>query len=197
MGAYAPAPIGTRELVDRVRRTILEPVVEGLSQIGSPFQGVLYAGVMVVQGEPKVLEFNARMGDPETQVVLPLLKTDLVEILSAVVEHRLDQLAIEWHARSAVCVVLAAPGYPGSYTKGAAIAGLSELEGREDLLVFHAGTASSPHGVFAAGGRVLGVTGIGEDLADARERAYAGVRHVRFEGMHFRHDIGARALSGR
>lgn len=197
MGAYAPAPIGTRELVDRVRRTILEPVVEGLSQIGSPFQGVLYAGVMVVRGEPKVLEFNARMGDPETQVVLPLLKTDLVEILSAVVEHRLDQLPIEWHARSAVCVVLAAPGYPGSYTKGAAIAGLSELEGRENLLVFHAGTASSPHGVFAAGGRVLGVTGIGEDLADARERAYAGVRHVRFEGMHFRHDIGARALSGR
>jgi phosphoribosylamine--glycine ligase len=196
MGAYAPAPIGTPELVDRVRRTILEPVVEGLSQIGSPFRGVLYAGVMVVRGEPKVLEFNARMGDPETQVTLPLLKTDLVEILMAVVEHRLDQLAVEWHARSAVCVVLAAPGYPGPYAKGALIAGLPELEGREDLLVFHAGTVASPQGVRTAGGRVLGVTGIGEDMAEARERAYAGARLIRFDGVHFRHDIGARALSG-
>jgi phosphoribosylamine--glycine ligase len=194
MGAYAPAPIGSRELVDRVRRTILEPVVEGLSQMGSPFHGVLYAGVMVVGGEPKVLEFNARMGDPETQVVLPLLKTDLVEVLMAVVEHRLDQLAVEWHPSSAVCVVLAAPGYPGSYTKGAAIAGLSELEGQEDIIVFHAGTVSSPQGILTAGGRVLGVTGVGKNLAEARERAYTGVRHLRFEGMHFRQDIGARAL---
>lgn len=197
MGAYAPAPIGTPELVDRVRRTILEPVVEGLSQLGSPFQGVLYAGVMVVGGEPKVLEFNARMGDPETQVVLPLLKTDLLEVLLAVVEHRLDQLVIEWYARSAVCVVLAAPGYPGSYPRGAVVTGLSELEGHEDLLVFHAGTVSSPQGVLTAGGRVLGVTGIAENLAAARERAYAGVRHLRFDGMHFRRDISARALSGR
>ncbi len=197
MGAYAPAPIGTCSLVDRVRRTILEPVVHGLSQVGSPFQGVIYVGLMVVRGEPQVLEFNARLGDPETQVVLPLLKTDLVEILRAVAEHRLDQLAVEWHARSAVCVVVASHGYPGAYAKGSPIAGLPESDGKDDLVVFHAGTASSPDGIVTAGGRVLGVTGIGDDLAAARERAYAGVRRIHFEGMHYRTDIGARALSGR
>ena len=197
MGAYAPAPIGTRSLVDRVRRTILEPVVEGLSQIGSPFQGVLYAGLMVVGGDPKVLEFNARLGDPETQVVLPLLKTDLVEILKAVVEHRLDQLTVEWHARSAVCVVLASAGYPGPYIKGFPINGLSDTDGKDDLVVFHAGTVSAPDGFVTAGGRVLGVTGIGNDLAAARDRAYAAVRRIHFEGMRYRTDIGARALSGR
>lgn len=197
MGAYAPAPIGTPALVDRVRRMILEPMVEGLSQIGSPFQGVLYAGLMVVGGEPRVLEFNARMGDPETQVVLPLLKSDFVDILLAVVEHRLDQLAIEWLPRAAVCVVLASPGYPGAYVKGARIHGLPETDGRSDLVVFHAGTASSPDGVVTAGGRVLGVTGIGPGLVAARDRAYAGVRELHFEGMQYRTDIGARALSGR
>ena len=197
MGAYAPAPIGTRELVDRVRHTILEPIVEGLSRLGSPFQGVLYAGLMIVHGDVKVLEFNARLGDPEAQVVLPLLKTDLVEILTAVAEHRLDRLAVDWHDRAAVCVVLAAPGYPGAPTKGAAIHGLAETEGQVDLLVFHAGTARTPDGVVTAGGRVLGVTGLGDTFTAARERAYAGVRRIRFDGMHYRSDIGARALRTR
>jgi phosphoribosylamine--glycine ligase len=195
MGAYAPTPIGTHELVDRVRRTILEPTIEGLSRVGSPFQGVLYAGLMIVRGEPKVLEFNARMGDPETQVVLPLLKSDLVEILTAVAEHRLDRVAVEWHARTAVCVVLAAPGYPGLPKKGMPILGLAETEGQNDLVVFHAGTATGPGGsVVTAGGRVLGVTGIGDTFAAARDRAYAGVRRIRFDGMHYRSDIGARAM---
>jgi phosphoribosylamine--glycine ligase len=194
MGAYAPAPIGTRELIDRVRRTILEPVVEGLSRAGSPFHGVLYAGLMMVRGEPKVLEFNARMGDPETQVVLPLLKTDVVDVLAAVAEHRLDGLAVEWHDRAAVCVVMAAPGYPGPPTKGIPIHGLAELEQQDELVVFHAGTAVGPGGVVTAGGRVLGVTGIGDTLEAARDRAYAGVRRISFDGMHYRSDIAARAV---
>jgi phosphoribosylamine--glycine ligase len=194
MGAYAPAPAADPSLLDQVRRTILEPIVEGLSQSGSPFHGVLYAGLMLVRGELKVLEFNARMGDPEAQVVLPLLKTDLVDILMAVVEHRLDQLAVEWQRRAALCVVLAAPGYPGASVKGAPITGVPEIGTQDDLLVFHAGTASGPQGLVTAGGRVLGVTGLGDDLAAARDRAYAGVRQIRFDGMHYRTDIGARAL---
>ena len=194
MGAYAPAPIGTRELIDRVRRTILEPTVEGLSRVGSPFQGVLYAGLMIVRGEPKVLEFNARMGDPETQVVLPLLKSDLVEILMAAAEHRLDRVAVEWHERTAVCVVLAAHGYPDTPKKGMPILGLAEVEGQNDLVVFQAGTATSSGGIVTAGGRVLGVTGIGDTFAAARDRAYAGVRRIRFDGMHYRSDIGVRAM---
>lgn len=197
MGAYAPAPVGTRELLDRVRRTILEPVVEGLSRAGSPFRGVLYAGLMMVQGEPKVLEFNARMGDPETQVVLPLLKTDVVDVLLAVAEHRLDRLTVEWHDRAAVCVVLAASGYPGTPVTGTPIAGLEELARQDELVVFHAGTAAGPGGIVTAGGRVLGVTGIGETIEAARDRAYAGVRRISFEGMHYRSDIAARALNRR
>ena len=194
MGAYAPAPIGTHELVDRVRRTILEPIVEGLARVGSPFHGVLYAGLIIVRGEPTVLEFNARMGDPETQVVLPLLKTDVVDVLAAVAEHRLDRVEVEWHERAAVCVVLAAPGYPGTPKKGSPILGLAETEGQPDLVVFHAGTTTGPDGVVTAGGRVLGVTGVGDTFAAARERAYAGVRRIRFDGMHYRSDIGARAM---
>ena len=195
MGAYAPAPLGAPPLMDQVRRTILEPIVDGLSQIGSPFQGVLYVGLMVVEGELKVLEFNARLGDPEAQVVLPLLKTDLMDVLLAVVEHRLDQLAVAWHARSAVCVVLASAGYPGASVQGIPIHGVPEKDGQDDLVVFHAGTVSGPEGIVTAGGRVLGVTGLGDDLGAARARAYAGVRQIRFDGMHYRTDIGARARS--
>jgi phosphoribosylamine--glycine ligase len=194
MGAYAPAPIGTRELLERVRQTVLEPVVEGLSRVGSPFHGVLYAGLMMVRGEPRVLEFNARMGDPETQVVLPLLKTDVVDVLAAVAEHRLDRVTVEWHDRAAVCVVMAAPGYPGTPTKGLPIHGLAELEQQDDVVVFHAGTAAGTGGIVTAGGRVLGVTGIGETLTAARDRAYAGVRRISFDGMQYRSDIAARAL---
>ena len=194
MGAYAPAPIGTRELLERVRKTVLEPVVEGLSRVGSPFHGVLYAGLMMVRGEPKVLEFNARMGDPETQAVLPLLKTDVVDVLTAVAEHRLDRVTVEWHDRAAVCVVMAAPGYPGTPTKGLPIRGLAELEQQDDVVVFHAGTAAGAGGIVTAGGRVLGVTGIGETLTAARDRAYAGVRRISFDGMQYRSDIAARAL---
>ena len=229
MGAYAPAPLGTPQFINQVRRTILEPAVEGMAQLGSPFQGVLYAGLMVVAGQPKVLEFNARMGDPETQVVLPLLKSDLVDLLMAVVGHRLDQSAVQWHPHAAVCIVLAAEGYPGAVTKGAQIHGLDETDqgSTDDLMVFHGGTELQSAGssevgaggglpsgapsrlvgageglpsgapsrlIVTAGGRVLGVTGMGKDFAAARARAYAGVKQIRFAGMQYRHDIGARAM---
>ena len=197
MGAYAPAPLGTGKMMERVRRNILEPALEGLSQLGSPFQGVLYAGLMVSGGEPRVLEFNARLGDPETQVVLPLLKTDLVELLLAVTEHRLDQATVEWHGRAAVCVVVAAEGYPGAIQTGMPIHGLEQEGSEDDLMIFHAGTArsSSSDAIVTAGGRVVGVTGIGEDLAAARTRAYAGVKRIQFEGMQYRNDIGSRAFA--
>ncbi|MDP9132164.1 MAG: phosphoribosylamine--glycine ligase, partial [Nitrospirota bacterium] len=158
MGAYCPAPVGTMALREQVTRQVLYPAVEALSRMGSPFQGVLYAGLMIVNGTPYVLEFNARMGDPETQVVLPLLKTDLLEVMEAVVEHRLDQLTVDWHDDTAVCVVMTSEGYPGAYHTGHAIRGLPASPDATTV-VFHAGTARSGPQVVTAGGRVLGITG--------------------------------------
>jgi len=194
MGAYCPAPLGTSALRDQVFREVLQPMVDAMSRLGSPFQGVLYAGLMVVQGIPYVLEFNARMGDPETQVVLPLLKTDLLDVIEAVVEHRLDQLAVEWHNDTAVCVVMASGGYPGSYEQGMPITGLSASAVTETSAVFHAGTARRGHEIVTAGGRVLGVLGRGATLADAQREAYRVVRTVSFNGCHFRTDIAHRAF---
>ncbi len=165
-----------------------------MSKSGSPFAGVLYAGLMIVKGKPYVLEFNARFGDPETEVVLPLLKTDLVDVVEAVVEHRLDQLTVEWHDRSAVCVVMASGGYPGSYQTGVPITGLPEKVLSDDVLVYHAGTKRQGHDVVTAGGRVLGVTGVGTHLADAMGRAYDTVRTISFPGCHYRSDIARRAI---
>lgn len=196
MGAYAPAPLGTPELRDQVRQQVLEPIVAHLSKMGSPFQGVLYAGLMVVTGVPYVLEFNARMGDPETQVVLPLLKTDLLEVIEAVVEHRLDQLDVEWRADAAVCVVMTSEGYPGPYRTGVPIRGLTEAPS-EHAIIFHAGTAFDQQAVVTAGGRVLGITGLGPDIATAQQTAYRAARSLSFEGCHFRRDIAHRALSPR
>jgi phosphoribosylamine--glycine ligase len=192
MGAYAPAPIVTPELVQRVMKDVFHPAVEGLSRMGSPYQGVLYAGLMIVRGKPYVLEFNARFGDPETQVVLPLLQTDLLDVFEAVVEHRLDQLAVKWHAQSAVCVVMTSKGYPGRYESGSTIQALNTPT--PEALVFHAGTKHQDGKIVTAGGRVLSITGIGPDLATARERAYDTVNKIRFDGCHFRTDIAYRAL---
>ncbi|MBI4401452.1 MAG: phosphoribosylamine--glycine ligase [Nitrospirae bacterium] len=195
MGAYAPAPIATPSLLATITRDILHPVVEALARLGSPFHGVLYAGLMIVRGRPYVLEFNARFGDPETQVVLPLLKTDLVDIMEAVVEHRLDQLEVTWHERAAVCVVLTSAGYPGSYATGLPIGGLPEGFESGDVMIFHAGTKRQGRNVVTAGGRVLGVTGIGPHLEVARERAYNAARKISFQGCHLRSDIANRALA--
>ena len=194
MGAYCPAPLGTEALREQVTRQVLYPAVEALSRMGCPFQGVLYAGLMVVNGTPYVLEFNARMGDPETQVVLPLLKTDLLEVIEAVIEHRLNQLTVDWHNDSAVCVVMTSAGYPGIYQTGRAIHGLPT--GTDSTtLVFHAGTTRSNTDVITAGGRVLGITGRGTTLDVAQAEAYRVTKSIEFDGAHYRTDIAHRALS--
>ena len=194
MGAYAPAPLATDALRQRIVRDILSPVVEGLSRVGSPYYGVLYAGLMIHQGEPYVLEFNARFGDPETQVVLPLLKTDLVDVLEAVVEHRLDQVTIEWRDEAAVCAVLAAEGYPGPYKTGLPITGLSQLSESDSLVAFHAGTAIHDNEIVTSGGRVLGLTALAPDLHSARSRVYEAIPTISFEGQYFRRDIASRVV---
>ena len=195
MGAYAPAPLATPALRYAIMRDVLHPAIEGLSRVGSPFFGVLYAGIMVKEGTPYVLEFNARFGDPETQVVLPLLKTDLAEVLEAVVEHRLDQIHLEWAEESAVCVVLASDGYPGKYAHGLPITGLPAASGQDRTAVFHAGTAWNGQDVVTAGGRVLGVTAWGSSLRAAHDRAYEVGRNITFEGQYFRTDIAGRVLT--
>ncbi len=194
MGAYAPAPLGTPALRATVTDKVLRPAVQALSRMGRPFQGVLYAGLMIVKGTPYVLEFNARFGDPETQVVVPLLKSDLVEVLDAVVEHRLDQLTVHWHDSSAVCVVLSSGGYPGPYDTGLPIAGMSEAKAGDEVVVFHAGTKRQGASVVTAGGRVLGVTGLGSSLEVARKRAYQAAQSITYQGRHLRTDIAAHAL---
>ena len=196
MGAYCPAPLATPALREQVVREILQPIVDTMARLGSPFQGVLYAGLMIVRQVPYVLEFNARMGDPETQVVLPLLKTDLLDVIEAVVEHRLDQLRVEWHDDHAVCVVMTSGGYPGSYQNGFPIHGL-ESHALEGVTVFHAGTSRKNHAIVTAGGRVLGITGRGKTLADAQAMAYGMAEKISFKGCHYRHDIAHRALATR
>ena len=196
MGAYCPAPLGTPALRAQVYREVLEPIVEVMSRLGSPFQGVLYAGLMIVEGVPYVLEFNARMGDPETQVVLPLLKTDFLDVVEAVVEHRLDQVSVEWHDGHAVCVVMTSAGYPGPYEVGEPIRGLDGLAARGGM-VFHAGTAQHGADIVTAGGRVLGVTGRGATLAEAQAAAYRTAKQIAFKGCHYRQDIAYRALAAR
>ena len=196
MGAYTPTPLINDHLRLRILRDVLYPAVEGLSRMGSPFYGVLYAGLMISpDGNPYVLEFNARFGDPETQVVLPLLKTDLVDVLEAVAEHRLDQVHVEWHQHAAVCVVMTSKGYPESYKKGLPIRGLSQPGGEQDVVVFHAGTGKADEKFVTNGGRVLGVTGLGADLRTAQRRAYETVNTIHFDGCYFRRDIGQRAIS--
>lgn len=195
MGTYAPAPVATATLRATVQREILVPVVEAMAKAGRPYQGVLYAGLMIVKGKPYVLEFNARFGDPETQVVLPLLGTDFLDVIEAVVEHRLDQLTVSWKAAAAVCVVLASGGYPGSYQHGIPIGGVPPQDPAQRVVVFHAGTKRVGDRLVTAGGRVMGVTGIGLDFQEARAAAYRVAQGITFDGCHFRTDIGHRAMA--
>lgn len=194
MGAYAPAPLATSAISYTIMREVLYPAIEGLSRVGSPFFGVIYAGVMVKDGVPYVLEFNARFGDPETQAVLPLLKTDLVDVLEAVVEHRLEQLDIEWSEEAAVCVVMSSRGYPGKYSTGLPITGLPDSSVSNSAPVFHAGTSWKDNQIVTSGGRVLGVTAFSATLAEARNQAYETVQTINFEGQYFRKDIAGRIL---
>jgi phosphoribosylamine--glycine ligase len=191
MGTYSPVPHIPQSVVDDAVRTILQPTADAMVSEGRSFRGVLYAGLMITPQGPKTIEFNCRFGDPETQVVLPRLKTDLVDILMATVNGRLRDMEISWRDEAAVCVVLASGGYPGPYEKGKVIHGLKDVT---SSLVFHAGTAQKDGAVVTNGGRVLGVTAIGRDLAEARRVAYADVERIRFEGMHYRKDIAEKAM---
>lgn len=192
MGCYAPVPLITPALYAQAVEQILEPAVEAIRDTGIPYKGVLYAGVMVTpDGGLQTIEFNCRFGDPETQVVLPLLETDLLDILLAVTDAHLDEIEVQWKAQNAVCVVVASGGYPGAYAKGLPVAGLDQVSHLSDVTVFHAGTTLGEDGqVLTDGGRVLGITGLGADFAQARARAYAAVKNIHFDGMQYRTDIG-------
>lgn len=196
MGAYAPAPLGTPALLERIEKEVVEPTLRGMRLEGAPYTGVLYVGLMITANGPSVLEYNCRFGDPETQVILPLVTSDVAELFVHASSNQLQPGDIRIARSSAVCVVLASGGYPDAYQTGKEITGLTILDGREDISVFHAGTKVMDGKVVTAGGRVLGITAIGpeNDLAATIRSAYEAVRKVRFEGMHYRTDIGSKAV---
>ncbi len=194
MGAYSPAPIYTEDLAEEVQRTILQPTIDALRAEGRLYQGVIYAGLMVTAEGPKVLEYNARFGDPETQPIMMRLETDLVDIIEAILDGKLQNIEIRWHEESAVCVVMVAGGYPGKYAKGEEILGLDGLD-NETTTVFHAGTAEKNEKIVTAGGRVLGVTARAATIAEAIQSAYATVEKISFKDAFYRKDIGHRALN--
>jgi phosphoribosylamine--glycine ligase len=194
MGAYSPAPVVTDAVHEKIIEKILRPIIYGLEEEGRTYKGVLYAGLMIHDGYPKVLEFNARFGDPETQPVLMRMKGDIVPILEACMKGTLSQHRIEWDSRPSVCVVMASKGYPGDYEKGKIIRGLKEVSQMEGVFVFHAGTTIKEGQMITNGGRVLGVTGLGEDIPRAIEKTYQAVKKISWDGVHYRTDIGQKAL---
>lgn len=195
MGAIAPSMLIDKEKGARVIDLIVRPVIKVMEEEGRRYRGILYTGLMICKDGPKVLEFNARFGDPEAEAVLPLLETDLVDIIESVIAGRLHQLAVKWRDGASVCVVMASKGYPGAYTKGVEIKGLSGINDTDELMVFHAGTSIVNGRLVTSGGRVLCVTAVGKDIKDAQEKAYSGVSKIAFDGAHFRKDIGAKAIS--
>ena len=196
MGAYSPAPVVTPHIFKEIMDKIVYRTIDGLVSEGIDYRGILYAGVMLTKNGPKTLEFNVRSGDPETQAILPRLKSDLVEIMLAASEQKLSRIrTLEWDSRACVCVVCASKGYPGDYEKGQEISGLEEAGKISDALVFHAGTKKAGNKILTNGGRVLGVTGLGETIKQAIDKTYQAVSKIHFEGMHFRRDIGRKALS--
>jgi phosphoribosylamine---glycine ligase len=195
MGAYAPVPICPQKMVDDLLRIALQPAVDGLREEGHPFVGVLYGGFMLTPDGPRVIEFNCRFGDPETQVVLPLLDSDLLEIALACCEGRLDRMDIVWKEMSAACVVLASGGYPDRYVSGLPVDGLEQKA--SDAIVFHAGTKQVDDRIVTSGGRVVCVTGLGKDIRSALDAAYERVASIHFEGMQFRRDIAWRAVGAK
>jgi phosphoribosylamine--glycine ligase len=198
MGAYSPAPVVTPAIHARLMREVIMPAVQGMAADGVPYTGFLYAGVMIdAAGNPRVLEFNCRMGDPETQPILMRLRSDLVDLVEHAIDGTLDEAEAEWDRRAALGVVLAAAGYPDAPTRGDAIQGLDAVtpESHPDVRIFHAGTALAGDDVVTSGGRVLCVTALGDSLKQAQKAAYAAVAAVRFPGMQYRRDIGFRALA--
>lgn len=194
MGAYSPAPVVTDEVHELIMETVMKPAVNGMNAEGRPYKGALYAGLMITDGKPKVMEFNARFGDPETQAVIPRLKSDIVPVMLACIDGTLNKVQMNWSDDSAVCVVMASGGYPDSYEKGKVINGLEDAEAMENVVVFHAGTAKKDNNIITSGGRVLGVTALGVDIKDAIDRAYKAVEKISFEKAYFRRDIGHKAI---
>jgi len=194
MGAYSPAPVVSDKVMDQITREILVPIVDGMNKNGTPYKGILYAGIMITQGGPRVLEFNVRFGDPETQPILARLKSDLLEAMLATCDGTLDKITLEWDDRPAVCVVMASGGYPDNYEKGKVITGIEEAEKIQDVIVFHAGTTTKDGTIVSSGGRVLGVTALGGTIAEAQARAYKGVEKIKFEKAYYRKDIADKAI---
>jgi phosphoribosylamine---glycine ligase len=195
MGAYSPAPIVTPELHEKIMTRVIGPTLRGMVAEGRPFKGILYAGLMIVSGEPLVLEYNVRFGDPEAQVILPRLRSDWVDLLEATLAGRLDRVSAVWKEESAVVVVLAAEGYPNSPRKGDLIEGLEEAA--KESYVYHAGTSLQNGNFLTSGGRVLGITALGKNLKSAVEKAYQAVEKIHFKGMHYRKDIAKKGMRAR
>ena len=194
MGACSPAPVITEPLMNQITREILVPIVDGMNRNGTPYKGVLYAGIMITAAGPRVLEFNVRFGDPETQPILMRLKSDLLRVMLAVCNGGLDQITLEWDRRPAVCVVVSSGGYPGDYENGKKITGLKEANQLKDVVVFHAGTAAKNGDIVTNGGRVLGVTAMGKTVAQAKETAYKAVDKIKFDCAYCRRDIADKAI---
>ncbi|QNU65869.1 phosphoribosylamine--glycine ligase [Ruminiclostridium herbifermentans] len=190
MGTFSPSPLYDEKLADYCMKEIFVPTIEAMNKEGRKFKGVLYFGLMITKDGPKVLEYNARFGDPETQVVIPRLKTDLLEIFEAIIDEKLADINIEWDDNAAVCVVAASGGYPGKYPTGLEIKGLDAAQADSSTIVFHAGTSYNDGKFYTAGGRVLGVTAVEKTMDMAINKAYAGIEKISFEGMHYRKDIG-------
>jgi len=195
MGAYSPAPVISEQMQQKIMAKIMAPAIEGLARLGITYRGVLYAGLMIQDNEPMLLEFNARFGDPETQAIIRRLETDLVLVIQKVLQTRLHEVRLDWRQEASTCVVLASAGYPDSYQSGKEIIGLEEAARVDGVVLFHAGTTRQEGRLLTSGGRVLGVSALGETIAESISRAYAAVAKISFEGMHYRKDIGRRALS--
>ena len=195
MGAYSPAPVVTASLYERIVAEVVQPTIDGMAAEGCPYCGILFIGLMIEDDDFKVLEFNARFGDPEAQPLLSRMKSDVVPVLLDCARGELTTKALEWYDRASVCVVMAAGGYPADYAKGDVISGIDDADAIDGVLVFHAGTAEVDGKIVTAGGRVLGVTGWGDDVASAIDKAYEGTQKISWNGAQFRTDIGQKALS--
>ncbi len=194
MGAYSPAPIVTDKMSTEVMKTIIDPMIKGLERERINYRGVIYVGLMICDGRPFVLEYNVRFGDPEAQPILSRLDCDLCDLLKATAEGRLNEIDVTWKDGVSICVVLASEGYPGPYKKGDVIKGLDAFKNSSDVVVFHAGTSHNNGEVVTSGGRVLGVTALGDDLKSAQDKAYRAIEKINFDGMQFRKDIGDKAI---
>ena len=194
MGAYSPAPVVSGKIFDEIIDKVFRPVIGGFAGEGKPYKGVLYGGIMITKKGPMTLEFNVRFGDPETQAILPRLKSDLVEVMLACIDGRLREIKLEWDKRACLSIVAASKGYPGPYEKHKEISGLKDLRALGDTAVFHAGTEHRDGKIFTSGGRVLGVTGLGKDIKSAKDVAYSAIDRIKFDGIYYRHDIGYKAI---